>query len=426
MGAALHLLARDADTAMVPVATKHSRGWWATQLLVVAIGAACGAVVVYFLVGKWHGFWHMDDFKRESWPPYLALERGHLLEFVRRAPAYVGSLVLRAPFLPLAGLFGRGWRAAYAATVIPCLLAGPILGVWLSHQPRARAGAGLASKVSPIVLCGFNPIVIVALGFGHPEDVLGASLCVAAVVLAARGSAGWAALLVGLAVVNKSWALVAVPVVFAVLPARRTRALVTLALTVGAVLGPVFAIRYASLDPGGAATSFGSQTGNLFLIPQILWWFGPHSWIVHEAHVLIVLVAFACGGAWWAMRGRRGAHNPEPTEALLLLMLVMFLRAALDPWDNLYYQTPFLFAMMAYESRRPPKLTAVMTCLLVLIVPPKILGGSRPFEAALYTALAVPTITLLGIRVLRGPGSLDALRRAALPWRQRAATAYGP
>ncbi len=391
-----------------------------------AIGTACSALVIYFVVDVGHFRHVQNDFRTEAWPAYLALEHGHPLLFLQRGPAYIGSLVLRAPFLPLAPLFGRGWRAAYAATAVPCIIAASILGAWLSNQPRARIGSSLASRVSPIVLCAFNPIILVCLGFGHPEDVLGASLCVAAVVLAARGSPNWAGLLVGLAVANKSWALVAVPVVLAVLPARRLRALAVLALTAGAILGPILVFRHESVSAGNAAASLGSQTGSLFLVPHILFWLGPNSWIVHEAHVLIVLVAFACGAGWWVLRGRREPHNAEPSEALLLLMLVMFLRAALDPWDNLYYQTPFLFALMAFESRRAPKRTAVMTCLLMLVVPPWILGGSRDFAAARYTAVAVPMIVLLGLRVFRGPAAFNWARRLPRPWRQRTATAYGP
>jgi hypothetical protein len=122
------------------------------------------------------------------------------------------------------------------------VIAAPVLGLWLSSQPRLRMGSGLASRISPIVLCAVNPIVIVCIGFGHAEDVLGASLCVAAVVLAVRGSGGWAGLLVGLAVVNKSWALVAVPVVLAVMPSGQRRALMIIVGTAASILLPVLIV----------------------------------------------------------------------------------------------------------------------------------------------------------------------------------------
>ena len=410
---------------MVVVADEpeQSSGDLRARAMICALGTASAIAAMYLVVSVWHRYARMNDFRSEAWPAYRALEHWHVLQFLRLSPAYVGSLVLRAPFLALAGLLGSGWRAAYFATALPCVIAAPVLGLWLSSQPRLRMGSGLASRISPIVLCAVNPIVIVCIGFGHAEDVLGASLCVAAVVLAVRGSGGWAGLLVGLAVVNKSWALVAVPVVLAVMPSGQRRALMIIVGTAASILLPVLIVRQTSLGAGGAATSLGSSTGNLFLVPQLLFWLGKRSWIVHDAHVLIVVVAFACAGAWWWLRGRRTPRTTEPTEALLLLMLVFFLRAALDPWDNLYYQTPFLFALMAYESRRPPRLTSFYSIALLLIVPPEILGGTRAFAAARYAALALPTILILGLRVYLPPERWAALRRAISPGRRRAAAA---
>jgi hypothetical protein len=377
---------------------------------------------MYLVICVWHRYARMNDFRAEAWPAYRALEHWHLLQFVRLSPAYVGSLVMRAPFLPLAGVFGGGWKGAYFATALPCIVAPPLIGIWLSTMPRARVGSGVASRISPLVLYAANPIAIVCLGFGHAEDVLGAALCVGATVLAVRGSVGWSGVLTGLAVANKPWALVLVPVVLAVLPAGRARCAAVMAGTAAAILVPIFAVREVSLSAGSAAASFGSQTGHLFLIPQLLYWAGPSSWLVQHAHVLIVVVAFACAGTWWALRGRSLPRTPEPTEALLLLMLVLFLRAALDPWDNLYYQTPFLFALMAYEARRTPWLTALFSVALLLLVPPSVLGGTRDLAAARYTALAVPTITLLGLRVFLGPTALAPLR--SIP-RLRRRASYG-
>jgi hypothetical protein len=388
---------------------------WLPDAAIVGLGTAGALAVMYVVVCVWRLYGRMNDFRSEAWPAYHALEHWHVAEFVRLSPAYVGSLVLRAPFLPLASLFGSGWRAAYFATALPCIVAPPILGVWLSNQPRTGIAAGRASRISPFVLYAANPIAIVCIGFGHAEDVLGATFCIAGVVLADRGRAGLSALLIGLAVVNKSWALVAVPVVFAVLPGGRRRALVVLAITVASVLAPVFVIREMAVSAGGAASTLGVGTGNLFLVPQLLFWLGRGSWIVREAHVLIVVVGAACAGAWWLARGRVRAHSADPSDAMLLLALVLFLRAALDPWDNLYYQTPFLFAVMAYEARRMPWLTIAFSIVLLLVVPPQILGGTRDLAAARYAAVAVPTIVVLALRVYLKPGAWAAVKSALRP-----------
>jgi hypothetical protein len=382
---------------------------------IVVLGTAWALTVMYVLVCVWRHNGHMDDFLTEAWPAYRALEHWHVVQFVRLGPAYIGSLVLRAPFVALAGLLGGGWRATYFATALPCVVAAPILGVWLSRQPRHGMSTGRGTQLSPLVLYAVNPIAIICIGYGHVEDVLGATLCIASVILADRGRAGWAGLLIGLAIVNKSWALVAAPVVFAVLPAGRWRAFAAMCLIAGSILIPLFAIRDPGLSAGGGATSFGSQTGTIFLLPQLLFWLGPHSWFVQEAHVLIVVVAAACAGAWWFVRGRSPERCADPREALLLLALVLFLRAALDPWDNLYYQLPFVFAIMAYEARRTPVLTIAFTIVLVLVVPPLVLGGARDFAAARYTAIAVPTIVVLALRVYLKPAAWAAVRGALRP-----------
>ena len=50
-----------------------------------------------------------------------------------------------------------------------------------------------------------NPLTLSALEIGHPEELLGAVLCIAA-VCAMNDRATWAAILLGLAIPNKEWA----------------------------------------------------------------------------------------------------------------------------------------------------------------------------------------------------------------------------
>ena len=49
-----------------------------------------------------------SDYETEAKPAFDALTHGHVLEFLRLAPAYGGSLVERAPFALLPGLWGGG------------------------------------------------------------------------------------------------------------------------------------------------------------------------------------------------------------------------------------------------------------------------------------------------------------------------------
>ncbi len=77
-----------------------------------------------------------SDYETEVRPAYDALTHGHVLEFLRLAPAYGGSLVERAPFALLPGLWGGGALAVYRMVALPCLVAAAVLGVWLVAQMR--------------------------------------------------------------------------------------------------------------------------------------------------------------------------------------------------------------------------------------------------------------------------------------------------
>ena len=263
-------------------------------IAVLAYVAAAGSTVATF-----------NDFYREALPAYRALAGGHVVGFLRLGPAYVGSLVLRAPFALVPSIWGGGVRAMYFAAALPCVIAAPLFAAWLGAQPR-RDGA-TRNRIGPMLLCVFNPLVLMALFGGHPEEILGAVLCVVGVVLAVRGSVDWAAVLLALAVVNKSSALVAVPVALVLAPAQRGRMLVIMAALVGAVMVPVTLARMVGAGSSDAAVTgatLGTGIGSIFNPPQLLWWFGAGSWIVAHARELIVLSSVLCAGLWWVRRAR--------------------------------------------------------------------------------------------------------------------------
>jgi hypothetical protein len=379
---------------------------------VVTFGLAASALVLIYATSATGKGLHFNDFYRESWPAYSALVHGHPLGFLRLAPTYFGSLVLRAPFAVIPTIWSGGSRAIYFASAVPCMLAVVGFCAWLAAQPRRRGGITPASRIGPIIYCVVSPIVLVALLAGHPEDVLGAVLCVAAVLLAANSRAEWAGLLIGLAVVNKSWALVAVPVVLAVLPTGRRRASLVAAGTAAIVLLPIMAARdhgFSAAATGvttttGATTTAGHPASVIFNPPELLWWFGAHSWIAREARPLIVVIAAVCALLWWAQRVRARPATDPIADALLLLALVLLLRAALDPWNNIYYHVPFLFALTAYEVRsgRMPLLAVLYSVLLLLIVPnSRIPPMSHDLRAAVYALAVAPLIAWMVSKLYR-------------------------
>jgi hypothetical protein len=272
-----------------------------------------------------------------------------------------------------------------------------------------------------IVCCIGNPIVLIVLFGGHPEELLGAVLCIAAVMLAVKGRAEWAGALVGLAVANKPWALVAVPVVVAALPARRGRALLLATAIAGAVLVP----RAAAGSHGLSAAANGAEVGVIFNPPQLLWWVGHHSWIVGEARPLIVLAALLLSALWWCAR-RRPPRTPPASapDALLLLALVFLVRAALDPWNNLWYHIPFLFALLAFEVRagRTPLLMAGYTMALLIVVPVGAVPMSPDVRAAVYAGIVLPMVAGLCVKLYVPRKMLDGAQVGRRPFPPRLST----
>src|SRR5688500_8830863 len=178
-----------------------------------AVIAAAGACVAYVMVAM--PTTKLTDYSIEAEPAVQALRDGQIGEFGQLAPSYGGSLILRAPFALLPDLWGGGGLALFRSMAIPCLAAAVFLAVLLWDRSRA-AGAGNRAAWLVLLLCAANPITLRALRTGHPEELLGAVLCVGAVLAAGARRPASAGALLGLAVANKPWAvLAAVPIAVA-------------------------------------------------------------------------------------------------------------------------------------------------------------------------------------------------------------------
>ncbi len=383
-----------------------------TRVVLFGVGMA---VLVLYICTFVVNVWSYNDFHREAWVPYRLLHHGQFLAFLRAGPAYVGSLLLRAPFALIATAVGAGARATYFATALPCVVAPAILAGFLAGTPLKGPKDGPANGnrrgPRPIDFFMVMPPALAAVSGGHPEDILGATLCVAAVMLAQRGSGTAAGFVLALALINKPWAVVVVPLVFAVTPAdRRLATLITVALTAGIVMIPVTAIRATSA--GAAGSALGGESGGIFLIPQLLWWFGRDSWVAREAHILLVLVIWLVTVVWWWFRVHGHSHRIQSSDALLALALVLFLRAALDPWDNLYYFAPFMLTLTVYnEPPGFPKLTLLYVVLLPVMVPSSgpLTGLGPNGHAAAFAAFSLITIVWLVQRLFttdRAPATI--------------------
>jgi len=311
-----------------------------------------------------------SDYDSEASGAMRALAAGDVSGFLRQVPAYGGALVLRAPLAGATAALGGGELAVYRVLAIPCLLAGVVLGAALARRMHAR-GASRRACLAVVALCAINPIILPALQIGHPEELLCAALAVGAVLVAASDRWLLAAVLLGLAIATKAWAVLAIGPVLLALGARRT---VTLALA-----GAVTLVVLAPMAFAGAAETVvhGSRSTGVLFHPWQIWWLlgdvadagldgAPKAgarlapaWLSPLAHPLIASLVVPLSLLAW--RARRHAPGGHGEQALGLLALLFLLRCMLDPWNCVYYELPFLLALLAWEAlcrpQRPPLLT---------------------------------------------------------------------
>ena len=298
----------------------------------------------------------------------------------------------------------------FRAGAAPCLVAVGALGVWLAVRLRDLGRKPLVAGIA-LLACVANPVTVSALKVGHPEELLGAMLCIAAVLAAAQDQPVWAGVLLGLAIANKDWALLAVGPVAIALPRRRVRALAVAGVVAAAVLAPLV------LGSGGAytaATSTASQTSQLFNPWQVWWFLGSHAhsgfagkagyrlppgFVTTIAHPMIVALSVPLSGLYVFVRRRRG--DTSRPDALLLLALLLLLRCALDPWDNAYYPLPFLLTLLVWESlrfERVPVLTlggSLAVWLLTEDLPGAPVDLGADALAALFLAVVLPALAAI-------------------------------
>jgi hypothetical protein len=346
------------------------------------------------------------DYEVEALPSVAALLHGNAQGFLDHLPAYGGSLVIRAPFAWFADALGGGELAVYRALAVPCLAAAAWLGVSLwSRLARPGRAAGLAAWAALAVVV-VNPVMLPALRIGHPEEILGAVLCVAAVLAALGDRPVLAGVLLGLAVANKAWAIFAIVPVLVALEERRFLALSAGAAVAGVILVPTL----IGGSTAGRVTGPTGDAGDIFQPWQIYWFLGDHAgtvmglsgekpgfrtgpgWVAGVAHPLVVAVPLLVAAAAAALR------RVSREQALLLLALCMLLRCVLDPWNTAYYHLPFLFALAAYEvavRRRAPAGALAATAAVYLGMTTAEGHVSPEVQAALYLAWTLPTCAAL-------------------------------
>jgi hypothetical protein len=296
-----------------------------------------------------------------------------------------------------------------------------LLGLYLA-QLAIRRGRGPWEGVAIVAVCLFNPLTFNALQTGHPEEILTAALAVAAVAVASQGHQWRAALLLGLALATKQWAVIAILPVLMALPSRRLAvgagaAAVAFLLVAPALIAQphVFADSQSNvafghrfIDAWNVWYPFaGSTAGHLVSGPHgvtVTPFSGGSALIGRYAHPLIVLCAFALP---LGLAARRRSFALRGSEAMLLLALLALLRCALDPADNAYYHLPVLLAVAGWDGLAERGRT--LWIIGAAAIAAALSSWSSQLEPQafnlLYLGVVVPAIVAIGMALWRPAGS---------------------
>jgi hypothetical protein len=282
----------------------------------------------------------------------------------------------------------------------------------------AASDRSLFARLMVLAVLVLSPFTSQALVYGHPEELLGGVLCLAALLLAHGRRPVLAGIVLGLALATKQWAVLAVLPVIAVAPTGRGRLLAT-----AGGLAAAFTLPGLLADSGGFVSGTRAiADANSWVSPQNIWWWVSHDphrivfdgvtsrnlgrhvlpgWANPIPHPLIIALGIGLAGALMA-RTRR----PTLDQALALLALLFVLRCVLDPWNNAYYHVPLILCLLTRDGvarRGLPIGSALATAALwfALLRLPQLVGTGTWSAAdtwnAVYLALTGSLVAWLAL-----------------------------
>jgi hypothetical protein len=369
-----------------------------------AVLSAVAAAAGIFLA-----FWpaNVADYARDAGPSLHPLINGDPGAAFGHVPAMGWfAIAFRAPV----AFFGRHGSTLleYHLGNVPCVLVLAALGVWLATRTWSR--------ITAIVVLGLavlGPMNFHALADGHPEELLGAALCVIAVLAASSGRSPLAAgVVLGLAIGTKQWAVLAVgPALLAAPRGRVVIASAGLAIAGAILVLPALAGSHHALSSASSVAPASTS-----VMPASIWWPFGHAhhvlapgWTVEKrsiplslasrTHPLIVLLGVLLPLALLV----RTRLRPAPQEtALALLALLFLLRCMLDPMTVGYYHVPLLASLLALEAlhRRGAPLVSLVSSAVLWVLVAQIPWGLEPAKVCtLYLACALPLAVYLALKV---------------------------
>jgi hypothetical protein len=334
-----------------------ARAWGGFDRLLALAACAAGLLIALRAPG-------VGDYPNDAGPALSAIAHGSIGSFFAHQPAMGAvSLYLRAPFVILAAAFHDSPVGLYRWGDVPCVLSVAVVAIWMSRVAASR-GTARAGQALIVAVCLLGPLVHDALYWGHPEELLTASLAVAALLAACERRVVLAAVLTGLAVASKQWAVVIVLPVLLVVERERIRAaLVMLAVSAGATL-PLVVGNFASFRH---VLHFLSSAQHVTTVFTWLYPFSPpgivhltglyagdRSFYAHTvptvvgaiSHPLIIGLGILLPLLVW----QRGGRHLSVGALLSVAALVFLLRCVLDPETAGYYHLPLLLTLVALDA----------------------------------------------------------------------------
>jgi hypothetical protein len=406
----------------------------------VSVRAAVVLTAVAALCWVVHGITGSGDYQLgypvladNAAPAITALTHGQLGRAAALQPLMgLVSLAWRAPFAAAAEGLGSTAHVVYQVGALACLL--PVLGAawWLAQ--RALSIMQATAAVVAIALIAAGPITSGALLLGHPEEVLTALLASASVICAGQDRRRCAAILLGLAVGTKPWALIAAPCVLLALPGRRVMP-ATLAAAVAAVTAGLLPV----LDLTAYRTAGGYIGDVNFANPWTLWWplsgrpLGARATPAQllplgltrtgAVAIVFVLAAAAISAYAWRTHKRRGG-----VDALALFCALGLVRCLADPAPTGYYFAVIVIPLALWEAgvRRRLPVLAIFVSLVVHWLPDDFVAARNHGALGLgaMNAVWLAGALALGVYLVRsavGPraagGVADQLAGRASGWR---------
>jgi hypothetical protein len=422
------------------------RAWIATAVLAAGLLAALSPLGADF--GNVGCHLNAPRCDEPAWP-LEALARGDLAGFVHDQPLMGPvSLVLRAPFAAAARLFHANLTWHYRATLFACLLISAGLALVLVRESRAR-GHGRLYSAAVGILTFVSPVAWSAIDAGHPEELVTGTAVVASALFALHRRPTFAAVVLGLAIATKAWALLAAaPILLAVAAPARKRAALVVALVVLLCYAPLIAgdpsrFHAIATTVGSLGSHFGETTA-----PNV-WFFastkGHFTWasgvvdgqlqfsdatgyavsaeVARLAHTAALLSTLGLTLLWWRSGGLR-----RPESMMLVLGAILLIRCALDPGNHLYYHAAAATALLGYEAVRPggrvPWLAGGFIASLWIVEQINNDLRTDTAFAIVYLAWALPTLAGLAFLACRRSRSTPLTPRS--PISPRRATASSP